>query len=191
MLNTPSRNSLPRRIDPRKFAQQGIIITGLVELALLPRVCSALCSDEGEIQASLEFGLNEQRLLCLCGQITASLQQQCQRCLAPAPLSLSCELQLVMVWDEETAINIPKIYDPWVVGEGQTDIYQVLEDELLLSLPIVSYHEEECVPKEYFSSKDKCVDKVVSHRQQGNPFQVLEQLKGALLTPNLTSRDEK
>jgi len=187
MLNTPSTNLLPRQIDPRKFAQQGIEVSGSVELATLTRICDVLSSSEGDVHAELVFGISEQRILNVVGRITASLQHICQRCLGPIPVTLSCELQLAIVWDEEKASALPKSYDPWIVGEGQTDIYQIIEDELLLSLPIVSYHEEECVPYEYFSSADEGVEEAIAREQQKNPFQVLEQLKGVLPT----SKDEE
>ena len=146
-----------------------------------------MSSNEGDIQADLVFGIGEQRMLNVVGRITANLQHICQRCLGPVPISLLCELQLAIVWDEEKAATLPKRFDPWIIGEGQTDIYQIIEDELLLSLPIVSYHEEECVPYDYFSSADEGVEEAIAQEQQKNPFQVLEQLKGALPT----SKDEE
>jgi len=182
MLNAPSSKPLPRQIDPRKFAQQGVVISGLVELASLSRLCDTVSADKGSISAELVFGLNDRRLPQLTGQIQAELYVTCQRCLDLTPIEVPCQVDLAMVWDEESAAKLPKTQDSWIVAEGQTDIYQVVEDELLLSLPIVSYHETECVPSTHFSSIDKAVSQQISdtEAQKTNPFQVLGQLKGQL-----------
>ena len=35
--------------------------------------------------------------------------------------------------------------DPWIVGDGAVDLYAQIEDELILALPIVAYHDYACV----------------------------------------------
>ena len=180
MLNTPFSNALPRQINPRKFAQQGIAISGSVALDALARVRDLLIGDEGDIHADLVFGLDEQKLLTVSGQIDVQAQRICQRCMEPMPISLACPLKLAIVWDEEVAVNLPKVYDPWIVGEDPVDIYQIIEDELLLSLPIVSYHEEGCVPRDHFSSGEEVQELAAEQERTNNPFQVLAALKGEL-----------
>ena len=179
MLNTPSESPLPRLLDPRKFAQQGIEIDGMVALDKLERLREVLFSQEGKVRASLVFGIREQRILNVTGHIHAQVSNVCQRCLDAVPLELDCEISLAILWKEEDAEHLPKAFDPWIVGEGQTDIYQIIEDELLLTLPIVSYHEEECVPNSYFSSGEEEVEEAIA-AEKTNPFQALEQLKGSL-----------
>ena len=191
MSNTPFSHSLPRQIDPRKFAQQGIEISGSVPLNLLPRVGELLSSGAGDIQVSLAFGLDEQRLLTLTGVINANVEHICQRCLGPVPVELNCQLKLAIVWDEEKAESLPQVYDAWVLGEGATDLYAVIEDELLLSLPIVSYHAEECIPHRYFSSGKEVSEKEIAQdKEQKNPFQVLKQLKTELKPASESIDDE-
>jgi uncharacterized protein len=186
MLNAPSDSPLPRQLDPRKFAQQGIEIEGTVALNELTRLGELLFSQEGSVYASLVFGIGEQRTLNVAGHITANVNNICQRCLDAVPVALSCDISLAILWKEEHAERLPKHYEPWIIGEGQTDIYQIIEDELLLSLPIVSYHKEECVPHAYFSSGEAEAEKVIAETAaETNPFQVLEQLKGALPTGSL------
>lgn len=181
MLNAPSNSPLPRQLDPRKFAQQGIEIEGVVALSELTRLSEMLFSKEGSVYASLVFGIGEQRTLNVIGHIEASVNNVCQRCLDAVPVVISCDISLAILWKEEHAERLPKNYEPWIIGEGQTDIYQIIEDELLLSLPIVSYHNEECVPHAYFSSGEAEAEKVIAATAaETNPFQVLEQLKGSL-----------
>ena len=49
------------------------------------------------------------------------------------------------------------------------------EEELLLNLPPVAYHEELCINEKLFSSGEP----VVVEQERKNPFQVLEQLKSS------------
>ncbi|MFT5117494.1 MAG: hypothetical protein ACI9NY_001023 [Kiritimatiellia bacterium] len=178
MMNTPLAIPLPRQLDPRKFAQQGIEITGSVALSELTRLSEMLSSCEGHVQVELVFGIGEQRILNVSGHISASVDNVCQRCLGSIPVSVNCELSLAILWKEEHAERLPSNFEPWIIGEGQTDIYQIIEDELLLSLPIVAYHEEDCVPHDYFSSGEKEASKAIAEAAKTNPFQVLQQLKG-------------
>ncbi len=180
MSNTPSASPLPRQIDPRKFAQQGIEISGSIELSDLSRLGELLFSSKGQVDAHLTFGIGEQRILNVAGRIDACVENICQRCLGGVSVELNCELNLAILWKEEDAQNLPKHFDPWIVGEGQTDIYQIVEDELLLSLPIVSYHDYECVPNTYFSAGEEEASRVIEQEPRVSPFQALEQLKGSL-----------
>jgi uncharacterized protein len=175
---------LPRHIDPRKFAQQGISISGDVDLAQLLRVSSLLASSQGSAHADLVFGVDQQGVRNLTGSIEAKVEMVCQRCLEAAPQALQINLSLGFVWKDEDVERLPKAYEPWIIGEGQTDIYDVVADELILNLPIVAYHEESCIPQELFSSKD-VADKSGNgasskDTNKPNPFQVLEQLKSSL-----------
>ena len=184
MTSSTQKMVLPRHIDPRKFAQQGISIGGEVDLAELLRVSSLLANSQGSAHAELVFGVDQQGIRNLTGSIEAKVEMVCQRCLEAAPQALQINVSLGFVWKDEDVEKLPKAYEPWIIGEGQTDIYDVVADELILNLPIVAYHEESCIPQELFSSKDvtgksgngassKSTDKP-------NPFQVLEQLKSSL-----------
>lgn len=184
MTSTTSESVLPRHLDPRKFAQQRINIEGNVDLAELLRVDSLLASKQGSVYADLVFGTDEQGIRNLTGSISATVEMICQRCLEAAPQSLQMSLNLGFVWSDEDVEKLPKTYEPWIVGEGQTDIYDVIADELILGLPIVAYHDRSCVPQKLFSSEDtdnKSGNASNSKEtDKANPFQVLEQLKGSL-----------
>jgi uncharacterized protein len=82
------------------------------------------------------------------------------------------------VRDEENARHLPGSYDPWILTEEQADLYAVLEEEILLNLPYVAYHDTPCgtalMPVEKLQAEQLKPD-VVSDKP--NPFQVLKQLK--------------
>ncbi len=88
MTSSTQKTVLPRHIDPRKFAQQGISISGDVDLTQLLRVSSLLASSQGSAHAELVFGVDQQGVRNLTGSIEAKVEIVCQRCLEAAPQAL-------------------------------------------------------------------------------------------------------
>lgn len=174
MFKTPSLKPLPKQGDPRKFAQQGISLDGFVPVAALPRLASAVQEATGNIQVDLAFSLSEEKKKVVTGHATAELVLVCQRCLEKVTVPVESNISLGIAWDEEEAEKLPEYLDPWITGEGVADLYDMIEEEMLLSLPKVAYHEEECVDRQLFSS-----GKPVEVKKTKNPFQVLEQLKSS------------
>jgi len=174
MSQALSQKTLPRLGDPRKFAQQGISVQGLIAVSSLPRLVEAVESDEGNIDAQLAFGVSEDGYKVVTGSAAATVQQVCQRCLQPVPVSVVCDISLAIIWSEEDMKALPSHLDPWIAGEGAADFYEMIEEELLLNLPAVAYHEALCIDEKLLNSGEPVVVKKVK-----NPFQVLEQLKSS------------
>lgn len=170
---------MPRRGDPRKYAQQGVELSGFLALESLPRLQQAVVDGEGSIHARLTFGVNDEGKRVLDGHIKGSVRLICQRCLEPVEHEINSTIYVGIVWSEDQAKALPRSIDPWIVGEGPADFYDIVEEEVLLDLPQVVYHKEQCVPLERFFSES--AEAVEAKVPRPNPFQVLEQLKG---TPN-------
>lgn len=165
---------LPRHGDPRKFAQQGIVLEGSLAIVDLPRLVDAVEDSRGDIQVALNFGLNEEGKRVVTGVAHGQVALICQRCLEPVMADVHSDISLAIVWDEDMAKALPSYLDPWIVGEGAADFYEMIEEELLLGLPPVAYHSEPCVDKGLYSS-----GKPVEVKETKNPFKVLEQLKSS------------
>ncbi len=174
MFKPPFQKPLPKQGDPRKFAQQGVTLEGFIPVAELPRVVDATESPVGNVQVKLEFKVSEEGKRAVIGQAAAELSLICQRCLEPVSVFVESDISLAVVWDEEAAKALPQHFDPWITGEGAADLYDMVEEELLLSLPAVAYHEESCIDDRLYSS-----GKPVEVKKEKNPFQVLEQLKSS------------
>ena len=174
MFKTPSLKQLPKQADPRKFAQQGISLQGFIPVTELPRLADAVEDSAGEIQVELAFGISVEKKKVVTGHALAELTLVCQRCLEKVNVPVESNISLGIVWDEEDAEKLPEYLDPWIAGEGVADLYDMIEEEMLLSLPKVAYHEELCVDRQLFSS-----GKPAEVKKTKNPFQVLEQLKSS------------
>lgn len=176
MFDSTLKNSLPRTVEPRRFATQGAVLSGFVPCEDLQRLGKSQVSAI-RVVATLQFAIDEQREKVVTGLIEATVQMQCQRCLEAVEIELSCPVSSAMVWDEEDAKHLPGTLDPWVVKDESADLYDMIEDEILLNLPYVAFHEWNCVDPALLSAGE--VDAAPeAGADENNPFQVLEQLKG-------------
>lgn len=179
MSNAP----LPSQVDVRKLAAKGAEMHAVTSVASLPRIVDMLASDSGSVKVDLHFYVDEESIRRLDGQLKASVRVFCQRCMEPMPLELSADFALGIVWSEDDARRLPRSLDPLIVGDEFTDIADVVSEELILSMPFVSYHTEgECSRQSGYSvGADTGASESAGSEQAGsereNPFKVLEQLK--------------
>ncbi|TBR45060.1 hypothetical protein CBF23_000735 [Marinomonas agarivorans] len=172
MLN----DTLPRYFDPRKYASNEVSLTGTIALSEFKELAVLLASNKGDVIVSLNFKVDEDRRYIANGNIKAQVEMVCQRCMKPAPYSIDTELSLAFVYDEEHAKSLPAEYDPVIMTDGEVILAEMLEEELILALPVVAYHEESgCNPiaLKYASSTDEAAD----DEQKPNPFSILAELK--------------
>lgn len=168
-----SYGPLPKRVDPRKLAEREVKIEGVAAVSAMPRLCSLLANDTGNIQVSLSFAVDEQRLRTVSGSAGGSVMQTCQRCLEPVSVDVEAEVNLAMVLNEEQAKNLPRYYDPLIVEAEDVELLSLIEDELILSLPLVAYHED-CSIQTSFGDADEAAR---TQENKPNPFSVLAELK--------------
>ncbi len=167
-----SKASLPITIDPRRAADQGRILDGEIALENLERLSSYLVDSDGVVGVSLTFGVDEQRVRFIKGQAITTVKMVCQRCLEPVTLELEAEMNLGIVADDEAAKQLPRYYDPNIINEPKQNIYQLIEQELILTLPLIAQHQN-CVVKTSFG--EDVTETTDSEKE--NPFNVLAQFK--------------
>ena len=132
---------LPDFVDPWHFADIGKRISGSFALEALPRLAPLLMEPHGEAVFELAFSRDERKRARLEGQIQAHLTLQCQRCLGPVSVPVEMKFTLVAVQGIEEAEQLPDSVDPLLIGESKLRLVELVEDELLLSLPQVPRHQ--------------------------------------------------
>ncbi|MFB9885121.1 YceD family protein [Balneatrix alpica] len=168
-----SNQAFPAIINPRKWAEKGFSWSGELPLSHFARLCESLQGSEGAVKAQLQFGVDEEGLRYMRGQLQTQVTLICQRCLTPVVKTLETELSMGMAWHDEAAAALPSYYDPMIVSEEQVELLPVLEDELILALPLVAMHDDCEVQTEF----GEPVQSEVDERPASNPFAVLAQLK--------------
>lgn len=169
--------ALPTLIDPRKLANQGIVLEGHFQVEHLPRL-AAVSEIETPLSASVKFSVDEAGAKIASGSLSMMVTAVCQRCLDPVSVALKAEFLAQIIWSEDQLANVPSDREPWIVVDKMTNLNELLEDEILLALPLVNYHEAGNCTGDTFIPEDRAVNEEVSDEfVADNPFNILQQLK--------------
>lgn len=140
----------PLRLDVAAFAAAGASLEGAWPLATLPRLVGSASADapsaEGAEALWAVEGEERRRAgmppeIWLKLRASTRLSLECQRCLAPVEQDLACERRFRFVAGEEAAAALDADSDDDVLElTGRLDLRDLVEDELLLALPLVPRH---------------------------------------------------
>jgi len=172
--------SLPTRFDPMLYVRRAYEGEGRLSLKTMARLQNRLLDQEGEITYQVAFGVDAQSIKFVRGQVTGICHLQCQRCLESVDYNLYQEFQLGLVRSEQEADQLPQQYEPLILDEDCETISMtdLVEEEILLALPIVHVHEEgQCSVKVPVAAQAPVVDQEQQQKPRVNPFAVLKELK--------------
>ncbi len=141
----------PRALELRGACADGAQLEGRWPLALFERLLPSLAEPPGDalvtwqVQATQKpvTGGDPERWLHLQAQATVPLQ--CQRCLAAMAQPVALDRRFRFVTGEEEAERLDEESDDDVLAlPVRLDLQELLEDELILALPLVPRHEGVC-----------------------------------------------
>lgn len=173
-------SDLSRRLEPLKLADQGASIKRSIDFASMPRVLELLGDGERSVDVELHFSRDEQHRCIIQGRLSSGSEVVCERCLQPFEQPIQSDFALCVVASDEAARNIPHEYDPLILSDQFVDLVDIVEDEVLLALPMFSYHPEgECNPGPMSFGEDEQAEETAaeSSEKKPNPFAVLSTLK--------------
>ncbi len=141
-----------RRLNLREFARGGRALDGSVALEALPRLAASLQAQPRELrelqaQWSLQGGVRrradggDEEWVRL--RVGARLPLGCQRCLQPVLQQVDDEVTLRLV-DEEPRLDAAEIEsdEEAYLAREPVDVLQLVEEQLILALPLVPMHQE-------------------------------------------------
>jgi uncharacterized protein len=166
---------LPKKLDPVKSAQKQSSYDGIYLAHEMQRFSNTVAAVEAEVPVKVEFLKDAQGLTYFKGEMRSHVQLVCQRCNEVLNHSVYTEFCFSPVQGSEEGNSLPDAYEPVEVDDhGEVDLFQLLEDELILSLPIVALHpQEDCA----IQAKDLQFGKLNPEPERVNPFAVLKELK--------------
>jgi len=132
---------LPDLIDPLQFAEKGQAFSGQVAISRMHRIKDSLSNDQGCLEVALRFGKDEAGQRYIKGEIHGELQLFCQRCMMPMAWPLDASFSLALLHSEAQLETMADIYEPFMVPEEKVKLVELLEDEVILQLPLVPKHE--------------------------------------------------
>jgi uncharacterized protein len=165
-----TKEYLPKQVNPFRFADNASRLRGSLLIKDMLRLKTSLADESGEVSASLQFD-KKSGIRFLKGQIEAKITLICQRCLQPYVQEIIDDFQLGIVGTEEGVKRLPEDYEPLLVTNEVIVLRDVVEDELILRLPIVPMHNlKDC--KVGLSNE--------SRTEEENPFKVIEKFRDNL-----------
>lgn len=152
------------------FAKESGSLEGMLPISGMARLHDLLTEVSGEVAFLLEGSLDRQGRAQVRIQVTGSLPLACQRCLKAVVVDLEVDNLLILV-PEGTELTQDELEDDsrdFLPVAETVDVAALIEDEILLALPVAPRHE-----KCGFPSVAAAGDRI-------NPFAALSRLKGKL-----------
>lgn len=167
---------LPKFIDPLLLADRNARIEGELALSSFDRMTDLLSNDAGNVLVKLFFG-REGKLATIEGHVSTVLGLKCQRCLEPVEWPISSDIKLGIVSSLDQANNLPEGYEPLLlIDEDKIPLKNIVEDELLLNIPGIPKHQNDCATPNNPNNKPGSLLKT-ERASIENPFSILTELK--------------
>ena len=164
------QGKLKQRYQIHKELSRSGYFQGQIEVEALPRLGELLASTSAMIDVQFEFQNSDYETPMLSGDVQAELEIECQRCLQALPVPL--QLQFKLLVDAPDDIVQESSLDTVYSEDGLIDIFEVVEDELILALPLVAMHESNLCNEHWQVSENE-----QEPAARENPFSVLKDLK--------------
>jgi uncharacterized protein len=163
---------LPESIDLNRAARQCQSLHGRLPLARMHRLAGSLCGDAGDAEISWDFSLDEEHRIRIDGFIRAEMQLMCQRCLQAMAWKVDAPVRIALLKPGQSDANLPEDVDAQDLPvENPVALLDMVEDELILALPIVAKHPA--------CPSNPCVEDAppVVEEKRPNPFAALAVFK--------------
>lgn len=173
-----SSQKLTRWVDYRRRAIQNVNLTGQLTLADVPRTKQIVYADTGEpITVLLYLDEDAQRRVMLTGSVQTTLQLECQRCLQSSDQPMVLSIAGIVVASDADAADVPREWEPMLADGDQLDLHALIDDELLLGLPMTVHCDRPDCRAAYESRPEEPAAQQDPIEEKPNPFAVLAALK--------------
>ena len=176
-----SKSPLATRMNMQAFAEAGAPLTESTPLQDLERLAHESIELQPDLtvnwkaEAELRAGSTPEMSIWLHLTADTSLPLTCQRCMAAVQTPLQIDQWYRFVATEDIAMTEDdESEEDLLVATPQFDLLAVLEDELLMALPLVPMHDE-CPVLPVFNAG--VIDVLEQSPDRPNPFAALAQLK--------------
>jgi uncharacterized protein len=139
---------MPERllIDPVDFAHHAKVHHGKIALSEFERLRDYLAADGGELRYAVIGGLDKDGKPVLQISVSGEISLRCQRCLGQLRHALDLSTVLLLAQNENELLRLDENESiDCILAKRDTDVLALIEDEIILSLPISPRHNEaEC-----------------------------------------------
>lgn len=170
-----SEFELPEQVKPYPLTAHKAVIKGVIGESRLTRLAATVTAVKRPAAAQLTFSVDDSGYRLIQAEVDSLVQVQCQRCLQDFDYHLQGSFQLALVHNETMAKGLPDHLEPLLLlPDEPLDVIELVEDELLLSLPIQLTHEpEDCQVKLQFGDDEAATEPT----PVASPFDILAKMK--------------
>ncbi len=167
---------IPITIDPARAAQKRSSFDGVLPLQNLTRLSEQLVKTDGDVAVVIHCGNDEQGLVYIEGEAHCTVLVRCERCGDDMTMHTGSSFAYTPIKGDDSAQEeIPQRYDVVETDEhGEVNLRQLVEDELILALPLFPMHDEgQCDSHKVQMSWGE----IEPEPEKPNPFAILQELK--------------
>lgn len=123
------------------FAARSAVLGERIELSRLDRLAAVLANAAGCVEAELRFAPRRTGWIPVDLSFEARLELTCQRCLEAYELHLDERIELGFIESASLEAGLPEGCVAVLLEDDRVSPVVLLEDELLVALPLVPRHE--------------------------------------------------
>ncbi len=161
--------TLPSQLKLFNFAKKEINLSGLYQISDFPKVSEIVSNKRDKVVVELSFYLKNNKTPCVEGIIELDVVLVCQRCLDNLSIALKVNFNLAFVKHNQESEELDSHYEIYLIEEEELKTYDLISDEILLSIPMVPTHDYDCI--KYINKQE-----IVEGKSE-NPFAILKKIK--------------
>ena len=174
-ISAGAESLIPEKVDPVRCAEKRLEYSGIIKRQFLGRLSDMTESVESDASVRISFGKDPSGVFTMKGTASAAVTLVCERCGEPFSYDLEAEFTYACSARQLRDLGAEDIYDAVELDEfGDLSLYGIIEDELILALPMVPKHDiSECSVKDDIQVFGEVKEDAPS---AGNPFAGLGKL---------------
>lgn len=172
----PKQTSLHRMVAlvPRDLARSNRVWQGKIPIASFSRLHEVLGKRDGHVRVQLDFSYDENGRVRVVGQAVAPAELMCYTCMQSQKRDVTAEIDVCIVSSEREAKEIFADFDAVVLHDGPTTIEELVEDDILLSVPSQVCAEGESCANRPRSFENKPADRYRPFQKIGQVVKTVE-----------------
>ncbi len=134
-------DTLPLTIEPWLMYRRNHELVGSLLLSQMPNLQASQNREESVVKIRVAVKQREDGHKVIVGSAEVELELNCQRCLQPLVKVIKADFELVLVKHEHQLSSVNDSDDA-IVCEDSLELAPLIEQELILSLPMIPKHED-------------------------------------------------
>ncbi len=149
MSRPPAESTAPTPstvVDAEVLAHGRLTWEGEFNDTRFARLKDVALSDSPQVAVKLAFAILDHRPV-VEGTLNTEVELVCQRCMAAMRHPVSEQFALMLIGSEDDLDQVPESYEPWLSNVQRLNIVDLIEEQLLLALPLIAKHvdQQDCV----------------------------------------------